>query len=90
LGYTNVHVRHGDGARGWPEAAPFDAILLAAAPERVPPPLFAQLGGGGRLIAPVGVVAQEIRAYQRTADGITMRRGPRVAFVPMRGEAERG
>jgi protein-L-isoaspartate(D-aspartate) O-methyltransferase len=89
LGYARVHTRHGDGAAGWPDAAPFDAILLAAAPERVPPALLDQLAIGGRLVAPVGVVAQEIRVHRRTPDGVEMRRGPLVAFVPMTGAVER-
>src|SRR5205814_372414 len=54
LGYTNVHVRAGDGYQGWPEAAPFDAIIVTCAPEKVPPPLIAQLRDGGRMIIPVG------------------------------------
>jgi len=89
LGYGRVHARHGDGTAGWPEAAPFDAILLAAAPERVPSALLDQLAIGGRLVAPVGVAAQEIQVHRRTAAGIEMRRGPRVAFVPMTGDAAR-
>jgi protein-L-isoaspartate(D-aspartate) O-methyltransferase len=87
LGYGHVHARHGDGTAGWPEAAPFDAILLAAAPERVPSALLDQLAIGGRLVAPVGVAAQEIQVHRRTAAGVEMRRGPRVAFVPMTGDA---
>jgi protein-L-isoaspartate(D-aspartate) O-methyltransferase len=89
LGYERVHTRHGDGTAGWPDAAPFDAILLAAAPEHVPPALLDQLAMGGRLVAPIGIAAQEIQVHRRTADGIEMRRGPRVAFVPMTGAAER-
>jgi protein-L-isoaspartate(D-aspartate) O-methyltransferase len=89
LGYERVHTRLGDGSLGWPDAAPFDAILLAAAPERVPAVLLDQLGVGGRLVAPVGVTAQEIQVHRRTAGGIEMRRGPRVAFVPMTGAVVR-
>ncbi len=54
LGYTNVHVREGDGFGGWPSHAPFDRIVLTAAPEAIPPPLLDQLRVGGRLVAPVG------------------------------------
>jgi protein-L-isoaspartate(D-aspartate) O-methyltransferase len=80
-------LRHGDGWTGWPDAAPFDAILLAAAPERVPPALLGQLATGGRLVAPVGGAEQELQVHRRTADGIEVRRGVRVAFVPMTGAA---
>ncbi len=54
LGYTNVQVRAGDGYQGWPEAAPFDAIIVTCAPEKVPQPLMEQLKDGGRMIIPVG------------------------------------
>jgi len=60
LGYTDVHVFNGDGYEGWPEQAPFDAIIVTAAPDHVPPPLLAQLGVGGVMIIPVGPVG----AYQ--------------------------
>ncbi len=54
LGYRNVHIRYGDGALGWPEHAPYDAIIVTAAPERVPPALVDQLAEGGRLVIPIG------------------------------------
>jgi protein-L-isoaspartate(D-aspartate) O-methyltransferase len=89
LGYGRVHVRLGDGTLGWPEAAPFDAIVLAAAPGRVPPALLEQLAVGGRLVAPVGDTAQELQVHQRTPDGVLVRHGAPVAFVPMTGAARR-
>jgi protein-L-isoaspartate(D-aspartate) O-methyltransferase len=89
LGYKNVHVRVGDGYRGWPELAPFDAIIVTAAPERVPQPLVDQLAVGGRLVLPVGDLDQELLRIERRADGIHQERLIDVRFVPMRGEAER-
>jgi protein-L-isoaspartate(D-aspartate) O-methyltransferase len=85
LGYSRIHVRHGDGHRGWPEAAPFDAILVTAAPARVPPALLAQLAEGGRLVIPVGDDAQELEVHRRTAAGFEVRRVFPVRFVPMTG-----
>jgi protein-L-isoaspartate(D-aspartate) O-methyltransferase len=85
LGYTRVHVRHGDGWRGWPEAAPFDAILVTAAPPKVPPALLDQLAVGGRLVIPVGDDDQELRVYHRTKAGIETRDVAPVRFVPMTG-----
>ena len=87
LGYGGVRVRHGDGYRGWPEAAPFDAILVAAAPERVPPALIEQLGVGGRLVIPVGEGVQWLEVHTRTPTGVEVERSVGVRFVPMTGEA---
>ncbi|MEB2343466.1 MAG: protein-L-isoaspartate(D-aspartate) O-methyltransferase [Deltaproteobacteria bacterium] len=87
-GHPGVHVRAGDGYRGWPEAAPFDAILVTAAAPRVPEPLLDQLAPGGRLVIPVDVEdgAQELQVHERTPEGITVRRVLGVRFVPMTGE----
>jgi protein-L-isoaspartate(D-aspartate) O-methyltransferase len=86
LGYGRVHVRHGDGSVGWPEAAPFDAVLVAAATAAVPDALLRQLVPGGRAIVPVGTrVAQELRIYRRTQDGVEMTSVCPVAFVPFTG-----
>jgi protein-L-isoaspartate(D-aspartate) O-methyltransferase len=87
-GFPGVHVRVGDGYRGWPEAAPFDAILVTAAAPRVPEPLLAQLAVGGRLVIPVDGEggAQELQVHERTASGVTVRRVLGVRFVPMTGE----
>jgi len=87
-GYTNIHTRIGDGYRGWPEAAPFDAILVTAAPAEVPPPLLAQLAPGGRLVVPEGTFEQELVVYTRGEKGIERRRALPVRFVPMTGEAQ--
>src|SRR5256885_5773171 len=71
LGYTNVRVRQGDGALGWPDAAPFDAILVSAAPQKVPNALLDQLAPGGRLVLPVGPSSdrQELQLWRRLPDG---------------------
>jgi protein-L-isoaspartate(D-aspartate) O-methyltransferase len=89
LGYERVHVRHGDGYRGWPEAAPFDAILVTAAPDTVPAPLLEQLAPAGRLVIPVGRGVQQLEVHRRTEKGIEVERVAPVQFVPMTGEAQR-
>ena len=81
-----VHCR--DGSRGLPEHAPYDAILVAAAPRQVPQPLLDQLEVGGRLILPVGDIEQELLYIVRTPHGWTRKRVTSVAFVPMTGEPE--
>lgn len=82
-GYRRVQVRHGDGYAGWPEHAPFDAIVVAAAPDHVPPALIAQLKVGGRLVIPVGAEHQEIRVITKTATSHREERKIPVRFVPL-------
>ena len=86
LGYANVQVRIGDGYQGWPEAAPFDVIVVTAAPDAVPSALVAQLRPGGRLVIPVGPVGgvQDLLLIERDAAGRTTTRSiiP-VRFVPL-------
>jgi protein-L-isoaspartate(D-aspartate) O-methyltransferase len=89
VGYRDVAVRAGDGYRGWPERAPFDAIIVTAAPDHVPQPLQEQLAVGGRLVIPVGDAWQDIHVITRTRDGFTEESVLPVRFVPMTGEAER-
>jgi protein-L-isoaspartate(D-aspartate) O-methyltransferase len=89
MGYNNVKVRIGDGYRGWPEAAPFDAIMVTAAPDHVPPPLVEQLREGGRLVLPVGTFFQHLIRIRRTAKGTRQESLLPVRFVPMVGEAEK-
>ena len=88
LGYDNVQVRIGDGYKGWPEAAPFDGIIVTAAPERVPQPLVDQLRVGGKLVIPVGRFLQDLLVITKTEDGIRTREEAGVRFVPMIGEVE--
>ena len=90
LGCANVHFRIGDGYRGWPEAAPFDGIIVTAAPRRIPPALLEQLAPNGRMVIPVGDFFQELRVYAKDAKGnVTENSVIPVRFVPMAGEAER-
>jgi protein-L-isoaspartate(D-aspartate) O-methyltransferase len=84
LGYENVVTRTGDGYNGWPEEAPFDAIIVTAAPEHVPPPLLDQLAVGGRMILPVGeTFSQNLTLYRRTPTGYEHRTLDPVRFVPL-------
>jgi protein-L-isoaspartate(D-aspartate) O-methyltransferase len=84
LGYANVEVRHGDGFHGWPEAAPFDAIVVTAAAEFIPPPLIGQLKDGGRMIIPVGspLRTQHLMLVEKKGDKVTTRNLMPVRFVP--------
>lgn len=88
LGYENIHLKEGDGYQGWPDEAPFDAIIVTAAPGHVPQPLIDQLAVGGRMVVPVGHGSQELLLLVRTESGIERRRLLGVRFVPMVGEAE--
>jgi protein-L-isoaspartate(D-aspartate) O-methyltransferase len=88
LGY-DVTVRHGDGYAGWPEHAPFDAILVTAAPPKIPEPLERQLEVGGRLVIPVGEYFQSLLVVTRTRDGYRQKDVLPVRFVPMTGEAQK-
>ena len=90
MGYGNIVVRHGDGYRGWPERAPFDAIVVTAAPDHVPEPLLSQLASGGRLVIPVGDLRQDLLCILRTEQGDVKRTVIPVRFVPMTGEALEG
>ncbi len=89
LGCTNVFVRAGDGYLGWPEAAPFDCIIVTCAPDHVPEPLAHQLREGGRMMIPVGAQGglQELILLTRREGGIEQRSVLPVAFVPMTGRA---
>jgi protein-L-isoaspartate(D-aspartate) O-methyltransferase len=95
LGYKNITVRHGDGYRGWKEHAPFDLIIVAAAPDHVPQPLVDQLAPGGRLVIPVDVPTsdwhrdQKLLLMEKLEDGTVHRQSViPVLFVPMTGEAQ--
>ncbi len=88
LGYGNVTVRMGDGYYGWPEAAPFDAIIVTAAASQVPPPLLKQLKPGGRMVIPLGIqfMTQYLMLVEKRGDGsVTTRQILPVAFVPLTG-----
>jgi protein-L-isoaspartate(D-aspartate) O-methyltransferase len=86
LGFGNVHVRTGNGYLGWPEQAPFDRIIVTAAPEELPQALVEQLKVGGRMAIPVGVGDQELRILRRTASGVETLDTLPVRFVPMTGK----
>ncbi|MFA5874112.1 MAG: protein-L-isoaspartate(D-aspartate) O-methyltransferase [Anaerolineales bacterium] len=87
LGYANIHVHAGDGSLGWPQAAPYDGILVAAAAPSAPQPLLDQLAEGGRLVIPVGSRGfQQLEVWKRTGQEFERQVNLAVAFVPLRGE----
>lgn len=89
LGYANVEVRAGDGYEGWPEAGPFDAIIVTAAAPRIPEPLRQQLKEGGRLVLPVGEAIQELIVITRHGGRFEERTLLPVRFVPMTGKVRK-
>lgn len=88
LGYKNIIVKSGDGYKGWPEYAPFDAIIVTAAPTKIPQPLVDQLKVNGRMILPVGDYSQDLVLIQNSDSGTIEQRLLPVRFVPMTGEIE--
>ncbi len=86
LGYRNIRVRTGDGYLGWPEAAPFDAIIVTAAPGHIPQPLLDQLREGGRMVVPVGTYSQVLKKIVKRSGRIETTDITPVVFVPMTGE----
>lgn len=91
MGYNNVEVKAGDGYQGWIDKAPFDAILLSAAPPKeVPKPLLNQLRVGGKIVAPVGGFVQDLQVITKTADGLEKRTIIPVRLLPMSGQVQDG
>lgn len=88
IGYANITYRIGDGYKGWEDHAPFDGIIVTAAPGHVPPRLVEQLKVGGRMVIPVGDESQELLLIEKTEIGITTKKITAVRFVPMTGESE--
>jgi protein-L-isoaspartate(D-aspartate) O-methyltransferase len=90
LGYTNIHTRIGDGYEGWPDAAPFDSIIVTCAPEKVPQPLVDQLKEGGRLVIPLGSRFDQVVYVGDKHDGkVKLKPLKPTLFVPMTGRAQR-
>lgn len=90
VGYNNVEVMIGDGYQGWPEEAPFDGIIVTAAPPRIPEPLLRQLKTGGKLVIPVGEGYQDLEVLTKRPDGgFDRTKVLPVRFVPMTGQAQR-
>lgn len=85
LGYQNVYVKTGNGYQGWVEHAPYDAILVTAAPERIPQALVDQLAPNGKMVIPVGTTNQELMVLTKQSDGLIYQRTIPVRFVPMTG-----
>jgi protein-L-isoaspartate(D-aspartate) O-methyltransferase len=89
LGYKNVHVKTGNGYLGWPEQAPFDVIIVTAAPDEIPKALVEQLAVNGKMVIPVGTAAQEMVIITKTRSGVVEKRTLPVRFVPMVGKPKR-
>ena len=90
LGYNNVHIKAGDGYKGWPEEAPFDAIIVTCAPEKVPQPLVDQLKDGGRMVIPVGErFAQQLYLLEKKDGQLKESATLPVRFVPMLREGQK-
>jgi protein-L-isoaspartate(D-aspartate) O-methyltransferase len=90
LGYKNVLVKGGDGYKGWPEHAPFDAIIVTAAPDHIPPPLVEQLKEGGRMVIPVGkTYAQELQVLEKRGGVVKQTAAVPVKFVPLTRDPEK-
>ena len=89
LGYRSVQVRVGDGYLGWPEAAPFDAVIVIAAAPKLPQPLLDQLKVGGRMVIPVGQFSQELMLITKNEEGVVKESVIPVRFVPMTGEIQK-
>ena len=83
LDYNYIQVRHGDGYQGWPEQAPFDAVIVTAAPPAIPPELIKQLKVGGRMVIPVGAGSQDLLLISKTSSGLRRQTLFPVRFVPM-------
>ncbi|MCX5753054.1 MAG: protein-L-isoaspartate(D-aspartate) O-methyltransferase [Candidatus Krumholzibacteria bacterium] len=90
LGYSNIHFRAGDGSLGWPEAVPFNAIMVTAAPDRTPERFLEQLAEGGRMIVPVGSGEQYLELLTRRGGAVERRELIGVRFVPMTGRIQKG
>ncbi len=88
LGIDNITVRFGDGYKGWPEHAPFDAVIVTAAPPKVPTPLLEQLAVNGKMVIPVGDAFQELQVITRVDTGYQVHKSIPVRFVPMVGEVQ--
>jgi len=86
LGYKNIKVKAGDGYLGWPEAAPFDAIIVTCAPDHIPKPLMDQLKEGGRMVIPVGKLTQELKKIVKRGGKLETTNVIPVIFVPMTGD----
>jgi protein-L-isoaspartate(D-aspartate) O-methyltransferase len=87
LGYTNVKYRIGDGYKGWEENAPFEGIIVTAAPLHIPDKLIEQLSADGKMVIPVGDLSQDLLLIENTREGVTRKKIASVRFVPMTGQS---